>query len=331
MRHRPIALIVALQITAASAVGYPVRALAQSAADQPPAAELQRAAALFTKSDWNAAFEAYSALARQYPKHALSRFRVGVSQLGMGRFAESEANLLESERLGVPVGQAAYRMAQALAEQHKDDAALAQLKRSAGVGFFVPGPALAGDAHLASLHANAGWHEVVVAFDAIVQPCKYDQRFREFDFWVGDWDVRPTVGAAPGPPARNTVTIEDNGCVVMEHWVAPGGSQGQSFNLFDRSLGKWRQTWVDNVGGQHDYAGELKDGNMAFTGDTPAPNGSLGRIPTHLTFFRISADSVRQFSETSPDSGKTWQTSYDLIYVRRKGSLPGVSPELPKR
>jgi hypothetical protein len=55
-------------------------------------------------------------------------------------------------------------------------------------------------------------------------------------------------------------------------------------------------------------------------GDTPAPNGKLGRVPTRLTFFHIGKDSVRQFSEISPDSGKTWTPNYDLIYVRRPGT-----------
>ena len=68
----------------------------------------------------------------------------------------------------------------------------------------------------------------------------------------------------------------------------------------------------------HDYRGELKDGNMVFIGDTPAPNGQLGRVPTKLTFFHIAKDSVRQYSETSSDSGRTWQAAYDLMYVRRK-------------
>jgi ketosteroid isomerase-like protein len=56
---------------------------------------------------------------------------------------------------------------------------------------------------------------------------------------------------------------------------------------------------------------------MAFTGDVPAPNGQLGRVPVRLTFFRIGKDSLRQFSEISTDSGKTWRTNYDLTYVRR--------------
>ena len=74
----------------------------------------------------------------------------------------------------------------------------------------------------------------------------------------------------------------------------------------------------DNVGGIHDYHGALKDGNMAYTGTVPAPSGQRGRIPITLTFFRIGKDSVRQFSEISSDSGRTWRPNYDLMYVRRK-------------
>jgi ketosteroid isomerase-like protein len=163
------------------------------------------------------------------------------------------------------------------------------------------------------------------ASNPVARPCMHNPRYREFDFWIGDWDVRPTGQPPTGPAARNTVTLEENGCVVMEHWNAPGGSHGQSFNIYDRSIDRWRQTWVDASGGQHDYRGQLKDGNMAFLGDIPAPNGQSGRVPVRLTFFRIGTDSVRQFSEISSDSGRTWRTNYDLTYIRR--SLPSGSTD----
>ena len=286
----------------------------------PPADQLNRAAALFTQRDWAGALAAYSEIAKAYPAHALSRFRVGVTLVELGRFQEGEANLREGERLGVPPGQAAYRLSQALAEQHRTDDAIRELRRAAAAGLFVPPSALKTDAHLGSLSGTAGWEAVLDAFDAVVRPCAHDPRYREFDFWLGDWDVRPTGQPPTGQPSRNTITSDEDGCVLTEHWESPSGSKGRSFNIFDRSYGVWRQTWVDNVGGQHDYKGSLKDGNMVFVGDTPAPNGQLGRVPTRLTFFRIGKDTVRQFSEISNDSGRTWQVSYDLTYVRRPRS-----------
>ena len=297
--------------------------LAQSVGTGDPSAEqLTRAAALFAQRDWTDALNAYSAIAKAFPKHALSRFRVGVTLVELGRFQEGEANLRQGEQLGMPAAQSAYRLSQALAEQHHADEAIRELRRAVGAGLFVPPSALTADAHLSSLHGNAGWQAVLDAFDAVVRPCAHDPRYREFDFWLGDWDVRPTGQPATGPPSRNTITSDEDGCVLTEHWESPSGSRGRSFNIFDRSYGVWRQTWVDNIGGQHDYKGSLKDGNMVFVGDTPAPNGQLGRIPTRLTFFRIGKDTVRQFSEISNDSGRTWQVSYDLTYVRRAGPSP---------
>jgi ketosteroid isomerase-like protein len=296
----------------------------QPATPQPSPDQLQRAATLFSQGNWSGAFAEYSAISRAFPSHALSRFRIGVSQMELKQLDEAEKNIREGERLGVPAGQSAFRLAQVFAERGNGEKAIAELMRAASSGMFIGPSALSADRHLALVTGHPKWASVVDAFDAVVRPCMHDARFREFDFWLGEWDVRPTGQPAAGPAARNTVTLDDNGCVVTEHWVAPGGSEGQSFNIFDRSMGQWRQTWVDNVGGQHDYRGTLKGGNMVYLGDTPAPNGQAGRIPTRLTFVHIGPDSVRQFSEQSSDSGRSWQVAYDLMYVRRK--VPSVAP-----
>ncbi|MBI3790383.1 MAG: tetratricopeptide repeat protein [Gemmatimonadetes bacterium] len=295
---------------------------ARSVAAQGPSApspeEQQAAAAPFNAGQWQAAHEAYAALVKRFPAHAISTFRLGVTWTELGHPADGERLLREGEKLGIPAGNAAYRLAENLAEQHKVDAAIAELRRALAAGFLITATALQGNAHLAALRSHPQWPALVDAFDAIIQPCRHDPRFRQFDFWVGDWDVRPTGAPASTPPSRNRITLEENSCVVQEHWVGQGGSTGQSFNLFDRSIGKWRQTWVDNLAGQHDYVGELKDGNMVFEGTTPAANGGLGRVPTRLTLFHIDANTVRQLSQVSADGGKTWTVAYDFTYVRRR-------------
>ncbi len=312
MRRTSLVVCLFLPLLALQSVTAQATAVAS-----PPAAELQRAATLFAASDWTAANAAYTALASRYPAHPLSRFRTGVTLTELGRPAEGEPMLRAAERLGIPAAQAAYRLAESLAEQRKPDASIAELERSLARGMFLTSQVLVANKHLASLKAHAKWSAVLVAYDQVTQPCRVDPRFREFDFWVGDWDVQPTSGPPSPQPSRNRITLEENGCVVQEHWSGQGGSSGQSFNIFDRSIGRWRQTWVDNSGGQHDYVGELKGGNMVFEGTTPAPRGELGRVPTKLTLFHVGADTVRQFSETSNDGGKSWQLSYDLTYVRR--------------
>ena len=150
---------------------------------------------------------------------------------------------------------------------------------------------------------------------------------RQFDFWIGAWDVvpnpdtRPATGpAAPAgrKPASNVVERAHHGCVVIENWDDRQGGTGQSFNIYDRVSKRWHQTWVDSNGGLHEYWGELEAGNMVFQGEVPLPPASRfqGRRTIRLTFFPLGPDKVRQFSESLGTDG-TWSVNYDLIYTRR--------------
>jgi len=150
---------------------------------------------------------------------------------------------------------------------------------------------------------------------------------RQFDFWVGEWDVVPNAATAPpnappSPPGRqpasNVVQKAHGGCVVIENWDDRVGGTGQSFNVFDRVTRQWHQTWVDSNGGVHHYDGELKDGNMVFLGQVPLPPGARfqGRRTVRLSFIPMGPDKVRQFSEALNADG-TWSVNYDLIYTRR--------------
>jgi hypothetical protein len=293
-------------------------AAGQAAQSQPPAEQLQKAGQAFAAQQWPEVLAQYSDIVARFPTHALSRFRVGVAQLELGRLVEAERNLREGERLGVAPGPAAYRLGQVHGEAGRTDSAVSQLLRSASNVYFVPIPVLEGDPHLAKVKATSRWSEVVKAFDVMARPCMHDARYRELDFWIGEWDVRPS--ANPGaPPSESIITLEFNGCVIHEHWKPGNGAAGgESFNMFDRSFGQWRQTWVDGFGGQHDYRGKLEGKNMVYYGELPPPPGQTARSHTRLTFFNVSPDSVRQFGETSTDGGKTWSVGYDLMYVRRR-------------
>lgn len=76
--------------------------------------------------------------------------------------------------------------------------------------------------------------------------------FRQFDFWVGDWVVTSRRGDTVG---TNRVTLEEDGCIVHEHWKGSKGGTGQSFNYFDRQDARWHQIWIDNAGSVLNLAG----------------------------------------------------------------------------
>jgi hypothetical protein len=140
----------------------------------------------------------------------------------------------------------------------------------------------------------------------------------QFDFWIGQWDVTPWTGVTvPGQTAGfNDVHPILEHCIVFENWKGGAGGEGKSFNYYDTNLGKWRQIWMDDSGSALDYTGEFRDGAMRFTGWTLDAQGH--RVEQKLTFTPIDKDTVRQTFEASSDGGKTWQTTFDGRYVRRK-------------
>ena len=90
--------------------------------------------------------------------------------------------------------------------------------------------------------------------------------YRQFDFRVGDWEVRTPDGNLAG---TNTITPMLNGCVLHEQWAGAGGSVGENFNIYDRQSGTWHQTWVANGGLLLRLDGGMADGeswNTAFDG-----------------------------------------------------------------
>jgi hypothetical protein len=137
--------------------------------------------------------------------------------------------------------------------------------------------------------------------------------FRQFDFWVGDWNVT----SGDQPVGTNLVTLEEDGCVVHEHWTGARGGTGQSFNYYDRVDRQWHQQWVSNSGNVLDLAGTLAGGTLTLHGERRQPDGSLLR---HRLSFRANSDgTVRQLWETSSDSGATWAVSFDGLYRKKKG------------
>ena len=139
--------------------------------------------------------------------------------------------------------------------------------------------------------------------------------FRQFDFWLGDWNVYDATGALAG---TNLVTRELDGCVLQEHWVAAGTlpQQGSSFNTWSPAARKWHQTWVDSTGGFLLLDGELQGGVMTLRGDTRAGDGGL--VQHRIAWTPLPDGRVRQLWERSRDQGRTWAVVFDGTYVRKK-------------
>jgi len=137
-----------------------------------------------------------------------------------------------------------------------------------------------------------------------------DPAYRQFDFWLGEWNVTNPTGALAG---RDRVEKLYGGCVLKETWTGLQGGGGTSYNIYDAPRKVWHQTWVDSMGTLLVLEGGLKDGRMVMSGDQVQPDGShlLNRIT-----WAPKDGGVRQTWEASKDGGKTWKVIFDGSYKK---------------
>ena len=148
----------------------------------------------------------------------------------------------------------------------------------------------------------------LAAAPALAAPCDTPAH-RQFDFWVGVWDVHKPDGTAV---ARNTITREHGGCALRERYATTGRPyEGESLSAYDAGRGIWHQTWVDTQGLVLLLQGGWRDGQMVLEGTT---TGADGRSTRHRVSWRPLADgAVRFVSENvsagawTKNSGNSWE------------------------
>lgn len=136
--------------------------------------------------------------------------------------------------------------------------------------------------------------------------------YRQFDFWVGDWDAF-AVGSAT-PSARVRVTKMLDGCAIREDYQDVRGLFGDSVSTYDRSRQAWHQSWVTNRGQFLLLDGAFARGAMVLTGPDPAS----GTAALARGTWTRTQDGVREIGVTSADGGKTWRPWFDLMFRPHK-------------
>jgi hypothetical protein len=147
-------------------------------------------------------------------------------------------------------------------------------------------------------------------------PCQ-DEASRQFDFWIGDWDVFLPNGKQAG---TNRIATLFGGCVLHENWKTPR-FEGQSFNRYDASRNVWHQTWVDSGGNLLLLEGRLEGGAMVMS-DASLPGKRDADALNEIRWSRNEDGSVRQLWRASKDGGKTWTVAFDGRYVRSARPQP---------
>jgi tetratricopeptide (TPR) repeat protein len=289
-----------------------LRAQAQGSPDKVTAA----ANAAYQAKEWSKAQPLYAQLAQTQPDSYLNWYRLGVCSQSLGQHQKALEAFQTAQAKGLPAAGAGYNIAAVLASMGQTEKSLDALAEAVKQGFSQPDQ-MNNDADLRSIRGHARFTALLEQAKRNQAPCDYKPENRQFDFWVGDWDVVTTQSGSPAGISHIERAVGN--CVIWENWTSLGNSgyTGKSYNIYNADLKRWEQFWVDNVGGMIHFYGGIKDGAMDFyTDEIPQPDGS--KLKRHLQFFSPGPDKVRQFGQGSTDSGKTWTVEYDLTYNRKK-------------
>ena len=142
-------------------------------------------------------------------------------------------------------------------------------------------------------------------------PCAAPER-RQFDFWIGDWEVTRPDGKVAG---HNRITPILGGCALREEWTGARGNQGTSLNAWDPEKHAWRQTWVDQSGTLLLLAGGIEGGRMVL-------QSGEGAERQRITWTPLPDGRVRQLWDSTTDGGRTWKVEFDGMYAKKGGGSP---------
>jgi hypothetical protein len=145
-------------------------------------------------------------------------------------------------------------------------------------------------------------------------PCESAEAFKDFDFWLGEWDVHLADGTVAG---HNVIAKEERGCVLTEHWTGASGGTGMSVNYVDGMDGKWVQVWNSAAGTQINIRGGMTDEGMAMEGTIHSVSTGT-TAPFRALWTPLPDGRVRQYFEQSNDGGKTWTPWFEGFYTRKK-------------
>ena len=139
-------------------------------------------------------------------------------------------------------------------------------------------------------------------------PCSTPE-FRQFDFWLGDWDAFHADNSTTAV-ARVRVDRILDGCVLLEDYQDTKGSKGQSFSIYEASRKTWHQTWVTNHGRLLIIEGAFQNGEMSMVG-VDHPNGQERHV---RGTWKPIPGGVSEIAATSTDGGNTWNPWFDLVF-----------------
>lgn len=133
--------------------------------------------------------------------------------------------------------------------------------------------------------------------------------YRQFDFWIGEWVVKNRQGDILG---YNTLSKQEEGCMLAEYWRSEGGGTGRSTNYFDKADSTWNQLWVSSSGHILKLKGKLMNGSMVLQSEVKS--SEQGTYKDRITWTPQDDGTVLQKWDLLTPDGAVIKTAFEGIY-----------------
>jgi tetratricopeptide (TPR) repeat protein len=268
---------------------------------------LYEANSLLHDQKFPAAAKAFTSLTKSQPDNGAVWTGLGEAELQQKHFSQAEAAYQKAKQLNFRPAMTAVNLARVAAASGDNGKVYAILNDITSQGLGQPARnMILAYPEFEPLATDPTFTDLL----AKMKPCTSPE-YRQFDFWLGSWEVHDPKGNLVG---HNDVTLEQDGCLIVEHWKSLRTETGTSFNYYDNKEEKWHQLYIANNGIASSYppmAGDLQHGKMVLLTDNDPKN------IYRWTWTPLASKRVRQMAEQSRDGGVTWTMIWDSIYVKQ--------------
>ena len=247
-----------------------------------------------------------------FPEDRLAHLRIAQAQRELGRYEAAlqtldQAKLVESPPAMVDL----ERTRNLLALGRQNEAVISLL--DADHNALRAHQLLQESADFDSIRDTNQFREVLRNVRARVYPCEQIPEFNQFDFWLGDWEVRTPDGSLAG---HNTISKVQGGCAIQEQWRSASGASGTSTSFYIPSRDQWRQIWAGSNGTLIDMTGGMIDGELSMEGTIEYAR--IGRVVAFRAVWSVNPDGsiVRQRMEEFDVATAGWRLWFDGFYRR---------------
>jgi hypothetical protein len=265
----------------------------------------------FEEGRWEDVITEYRAILEASPEDRMSRLRIAQAERELGRNEAALAMLEEAREAEAPEAMIELERARNLLALDDADSAMAALEAADHLGLRAL-ELLETSSEFDVLRKRARFDEIERSVRARVFPCERMAAARQFDFWLGRWQVRAPDGTSLGV---DEITMRDGGCTIHEEWSGAGGSSGTSMLFYLPSREQWRLIWVGSGATMIDLTGGMIDGQMRMEGTIEYADQS--RVLAFRGAWTVSADGrVRQRMEEFDLGTQSWRLWFDGFFRR---------------